>query len=79
MMPKEPYFIGNEKDASFTCMSFAEPMLEQNSVYLLLGLSNGSIWAVDTRMNFFLYKFTILCCAIRKIISTVNRIILEGT
>jgi hypothetical protein len=54
-------------------------MLEQNSVYLLLGLSNGSIWVVDTRMNFFLYKFTILCCAIRKIISTVNRIILEGT
>ena len=79
MMPKEPFFTGSQKDVSFTCLSFVEPMLEQNSVYLLLGLSNGSIWVVDTRMNFFLYKFSILSCAIAKITSTVNRIILEGT
>jgi hypothetical protein len=77
-MPKDPYFTGQNKNASFTCLCFAEPMLEQNSVYMLLGLSNGSVWIVDTRCNYFLYKFDLLSCAVSSIVSTTTRIIVEG-
>lgn len=77
-MPKEAYFTGANKDASFTCMTFAEPMLDQNSVYLVIGLSNGCIWLVDTRTNHFIYKAQVLNCAISNITSAVSRIIVEG-
>jgi len=39
-------------------------MLDQNSVYLLLGLSNGAVWVVDTRTNSFLYKFQLITSAV---------------
>ena len=79
MMPKEPFFVKECKDASFTCFSFVEPMLEQNSVYLLLGLSTGHVWVVDTRSNYFLHSFKVLECGIFKLTSTVSRIIIEGS
>ena len=50
----------------------------KNSVYLLLGLSNGDVWVLDTRTNYFLHKFKVLNCAISKITSVVSRIIIEG-
>jgi hypothetical protein len=28
MVPKDPFFVNKVKDASFTCLSFVEPMLE---------------------------------------------------
>ena len=61
-----------------TCLSFVEPMVEQNSVYLLIGLSDGHIWVLDTRSNYFLNKTKILDCPVSKLISSVARIIVEG-
>lgn len=77
-MPKEAYFAGPNKDAEFTCMTFAEPMMDQNSVYLVLGLSNGCVWLVDTRVNMFVYKAQVLKCAVSNITSAASRIIVEG-
>lgn len=79
MVPKDPFFENKVKDASFTCLSFVEPMLEQNSVYLLLGLSTGHVWVLDTRSNYFLHSFKVLDCGIFKITSMVQRIIIEGS
>lgn len=52
--------------------------MEQNSVYLLIGLSDGNIWVLDTRSNYFLYQQKLLECAITKITSSVARIVVEG-
>ena len=54
-------------------------MLEQNSVYLLLGLSTGHVWVLDTRSNYFLHSFKVLECGIFKMTSMVSRIIIEGS
>lgn len=62
-----------------TTICFAEPMLEQNSVYMLIGTSEGNIWVLDTRCNYFLYKTKVLSCPVRNIISTLVRIVVEGT
>ena len=59
-------------------MQFVEPMVDQNSVYLLIGLDNGSIWVLDTRSNYFLYSANILDKPIAKITSSMARIVVEG-
>lgn len=53
-------------------------MLEQNSVYLLIGLSDGNVWVLDTRSNYFLNQTKILDCPVSKLISSVARIVVEG-
>jgi hypothetical protein len=60
-----------------TCLSFVEPMLEQCSVYMLLGFSNGEVWVMDTRKKSFLYSIKLLDCAVHKIVSSVSRIVIE--
>jgi hypothetical protein len=62
-----------------TCLSFVEPMVEQNSVYLLIGLTDGNVWIVDTRTNTFVYQAKILDGPISKLYSTVARICAEGS
>lgn len=42
-------------DKRLNCLSFVEPMMEQNSVFLLIGLNDGNVWVLDTRSNYFLY------------------------
>ena len=61
-----------------TSLSFVEPMMEQNSVYLLIGLSDGCVWVLDTRSNYFLNSTKLLECPILKLTSSVARIIVEG-
>ena len=53
-------------------------MMEQNSVYLLIGLSDGNVWVLDTRSNYFLNQTKILDCAVSKLVSSVARIVVEG-
>jgi len=53
-------------------------MMEQNSVYLLIGLSDGNVWVLDTRSNYFLNSTKLLDCPISKLTSSVARIIVEG-
>jgi len=53
-------------------------MKEQNSVFLLVGLSDGNVWVLDTRSNYFLYQTKLLECAVSKLISSVARIVVEG-
>ena len=53
-------------------------MVEQNSVYLVIGLSDGHVWVLDTRSNYFLNKTKILDCPVTKLVSSVARIIIEG-
>lgn len=71
-------FQGEDAKARFTSLSFVEPMLEQNSVYLLIGLSNGDIWVLDTKTNHFINSTKVLDCAIGKMVSSVARIVVEG-
>ena len=54
-------------DGHITAVTFVEPMFEQNSVYMLIGLSTGYIWVLDTRSNSFLHSAKVLDCAIHKI------------
>jgi hypothetical protein len=53
-------------------------MHEQNSVYMLIGMSTGYIWVLDTRSNSFLHSAKVVDCAVHKIISSVSRIVVEG-
>ena len=53
-------------------------MLEQNSVYLLIGLSDGNVWVLDTRSNYFLNQTKILEGPVSKLVSSVARIVVEG-
>lgn len=46
---------------------------------MLIGLSTGQIWVLDTRSNSFLHSAKVLECGIHKIVSSVSRIIVEGT
>ena len=71
-------FATSRPDKVFTSLSFVEPMMEQNSIYLLLGLSDGSVWVLDTRSNHFLNETKILECPVLKLTSTVARIVVEG-
>lgn len=61
-----------------TCLSFVEPMHEQNSVYLLIGTSSGHVWVLDTRSNYFINSTKLLDCPIYKMVSSVARIVIEG-
>ena len=65
-------------DGTLTAVTFVEPMFEQNSVYMLIGLSTGHIWVLDTRSNSFLHSAKVLECQIHKIVSSVSRIVVEG-
>lgn len=42
-------------------------------------MSTGHIWVLDTRSNSFLHSAKVLDCAIHKIVSSVSRIVVEGT
>jgi hypothetical protein len=50
----------------------------QNSVYLLLGFSDGTIWVEDTRANFTVTSSQVLDCAVLKMTSSSSRIIVQG-
>ena len=45
---------------------------------MLLGLSTGEVWVCDTRTNSYLHSAKVLDCAVHRLISSVNRIIVEG-
>ncbi len=49
-VPKGKDFFASLDDR-FTACEFLVPTPEQVSVYMLLGLSNGNVWVVDTRCN----------------------------
>ena len=53
-------------------------MIEQNSIFLLIGLNDGNVWVLDTRSNYFLYQTRLLECAVSKLTSSVARIVVEG-
>ena len=65
-------------EGKITAVSYVEPMFEQNSVYMLIGLSTGHIWILDTRSNSFLHSAKVLDCAIHKMACSVSRIVVEG-
>ena len=65
-------------EGKITAVSYVEPMFEQNSVYMLIGLSTGHIWVLDTRSNSFLHSAKVLDCAIHKMACSVSRIVVEG-
>lgn len=44
----------------------------------MLGLSDGNVWVLDTRSNYFLNETKILECPVSKLTSTVARIVVEG-
>lgn len=45
---------------------------------MLLGTTTGCVWVLDTRSNAFLHSVKILDCAVHKMISSIERIIIEG-
>lgn len=45
---------------------------------MLIGLSTGHVWVLDTRSNSFLHSAKVIDGAIHRIISSVSRIIVEG-
>ena len=45
---------------------------------MLIGLSDGNVWVLDTRSNYFLYQTQLLECPVSKITSSVARIVIEG-
>lgn len=61
-----------------TAVSFVEPMFEQNSVYMIIGLSTGCVWVLDTRANSWLHSAKVLDVPVQKLVSSVSRIIVEG-
>jgi hypothetical protein len=63
---------------NLTACCYVEPCLDQNSIYLLIGLSDGTVWVLDTRTNYFLYQAKILDSRISKITCTTARIVVEG-
>jgi hypothetical protein len=56
-----------------------EPMHEQNSVYMLIGLNTGFVWVLDTRTNSFMHSVKVLDCPVWKMVSSVSRIVVEGS
>jgi len=42
---------------SFTCLEFTPPLSCNCTVLLLIGLSNGEIWGVDSKTNSVAIKF----------------------
>jgi hypothetical protein len=65
-------------EGQLVAVEFIEPMIDQNSIYLAIGLSSGHIWLIDTRTNTFLYTTKVLDCPIHNILSTATRLIVEG-
>ena len=41
-----------DQGKKMTALTFVEPMEMQNSIYMLIGFNDGSIWVEDTRANF---------------------------
>lgn len=71
---------------TFTCLEFSPPLSFNCTVLLLLGLSNGEIWGVDTKTNSVAIKYnvkqdylgkavTYLFCTIRDITVISSNII----
>ena len=68
------------KDDHLTACEYLMPTPEQISVYMILGLSNGNVWVVDTRCNQFLYSVRVLeGSPIRQFYTSKSKIIVEGT
>lgn len=44
-------------EKSFTCIEFSPPLSCNCNILLLIGLSNGEIWGVDTKTNSISIKF----------------------
>jgi hypothetical protein len=32
-------------------MAYVEPVLDQNSIYAIIGVNDGNVWVVDTETN----------------------------
>ena len=45
---------------------------------MLIGLSTGYIWVLDTRSNTWMHSVKVLECPVWKIVSSVSRIVVEG-
>jgi hypothetical protein len=45
---------------------------------MLIGLSSGHVWVLDTRTNSFLHTAKVLDCSIYRMVSSVSRIVVEG-
>ena len=65
-------------EGELTAITFVEPMQEQNSVYMLIGLNSGHVWVLDTRSNSFLHSVKVLDVGVHKIVSSVSIIVIEG-
>jgi len=65
-------------EGELSAITFVEPMQEQNSVYMLIGLSSGHVWVLDTRSNSFLHSVKVLDGPVLKVVSSVSRIVIDG-
>jgi len=59
-------------------MAYVEPVLDQNSIYAIVGANDGCVWVVDTETNQFYYSTKILDCPVKRVFSTQHRIVVEG-
>jgi hypothetical protein len=75
--PKKQSLFASSQE-HFTACDFAVPDSGQINVYMLLGLSSGTICVVDSRCNQFLYTVKVIDGPIRSIFTSPTRIIVEG-
>lgn len=76
-IPKEKNMFASKEDRFTTC-EFVVPTPEQLSVYMLLGLSNGYVWIIDSRCNQFISGVKALDGSIRRFHSAPTKILIEG-
>ena len=76
-MPKgqDPFANKNSKFATFE-MVVQSPYQYTN--FALIGLTNGYVWVIDTKVNQFLYSAKVLDHAVRNIWTSKARILVEG-
>lgn len=70
--------VFTSKDEKLETLEFVVPIPEQISTYLLIGLSSGYVWVLDSRANQYLYNVKVLDSAVRIITSNFSRIVVEG-
>lgn len=77
-LPTKDGFINNTE--KFSAISFVKPDPLHHSIYLMLGLSTGYVWLLDTRVNQYIFKVKVLadsCGGIQRIFSSHTRIVIE--
>ena len=63
---------------TLTALSYVQPSPEQSSVFMLIGLSNGHVWVLDTKTNSFLLSVKLMDSAIHKMMTSMRRILVEA-